>query len=119
MTVLDPYASSMAVDYGKGAFVRAAVIDFSSEKAGKVDEPYVNLVKREDAVIYEISVRDFTSSPDANVKSIPGTYKAFIEKIPYLKELGITHVQLLPVLNFYSTNENDKSYENFQVIKNI
>lgn len=112
VTVLDPYASSMAVDYGKGEFVRAAVIDFSSEKAGKIDAPYVNLAKREDAVIYEISVRDFTSSPDSNVKNIPGTYKAFIEKIPYLKELGITHVQLLPVLNFYSTNEQYKAYEN-------
>lgn len=112
VTVLDPYASSMAVDYGKGDFVRAAVIDFSSEKAGKVDAPYVSLAKREDAVIYEISVRDFTSSPDADVKNIPGTYKAFIEKIPYLKSLGITHVQLLPVLNFYSTNEQDKAYEN-------
>ena len=112
VTVLDPYASSMAVDYGKGDFVRAAVIDFSSAKAGKVDAPYVSLAKREDAVIYEISVRDFTSSPDADVKNIPGTYKAFIEKIPYLKSLGITHVQLLPVLNFYSTNEQDKAYEN-------
>ena len=112
VTVLDPYASSMAVDYGKGDFVRAAIIDFNSPKAGKIDAPYVNLAKREDAVIYEISVRDFTSSPDANVKNIPGTYKAFIEKIPYLKELGITHVQLLPVLNFYSTNEMYKAYEN-------
>lgn len=112
VTVLDPYASSMAVDYGKGDFVRAAIIDFNSPKAGKVDAPYVNLAKREDAVIYEISVRDFTSSPDANVENIPGTYKAFIEKIPYLKELGITHVQLLPVLNFYSTNEMYKAYEN-------
>lgn len=112
VTVLDPYASSMAVDYSDGKFVRAAVIDFESEKAGKIDEPYVNLEKRENAIIYEISVRDFTSSPDSGVTNIPGTYRAFIEKIPYLKELGITHVQLLPVLNFCNGNETDKAYEN-------
>ncbi len=111
VTVLDPYASSMAADNGKGQFVRAAVIDFNSEKAGKIDEPYVNLAKREDAIIYEISVRDFTISPDSGVTNTPGTFKAFIEKIPYLKSLGITHVQLLPVVNFCNANEYDKSYE--------
>ena len=39
-------------------------------------------------------------------------FKAFIEKIPYLKELGITHVQLLPVVNFYFNDEANKKYEN-------
>lgn len=111
VTVLDPYASSMAVDYGKGSFVRAAVINFENPKAGKITEPYVNLVKREDAVIYEVSVRDFTISKDSGVKNIPGTFNAFVEKLPYLKELGITHIQLLPVLKFCGTDETNKAYE--------
>lgn len=111
VTVLDPYAKSMAVYHGKGGAGRAAVVDLNSEKAGVQDVPYVNLVKREDAIIYEVSVRDFTISPDANVSATPGTYKAFIEKIPYLKELGITHVQLLPVVNFYYNDEANKKYE--------
>ena len=109
--ILDPYAKSMAAYEGKGGAGRAAVVNLSSEKAGLQDAPSPKLVQREDAIIYEISVRDFTISPDSGVKNIPGTYKAFLEKIPYLKELGITHVQLLPVVNFYYGNENDKNYE--------
>lgn len=111
VTVLDPYAKSMACYKGNGGSGRAAIVDLNSEKAGVQNAEYVDLVKREDAVIYEISVRDFTISPDANVKAMPGTYKAFIEKIPYLKELGITHVQLLPVVNFYNNDESNKKYE--------
>lgn len=110
--VLDPYALSMAYFDGKGGAGRAAVVNLSSEKAGTVSESYINLPQREDAIIYEVSVRDFTISPDSNVKSIPGTYNAFIEKIPYLKSLGITHVQLLPVVNFYFNDEANKAYEN-------
>jgi pullulanase len=115
VTVLDPYAQSMAAYLNKGGAGRAAVIDIGSTKAfssGGMDAPSVRLAKREDAVIYEVSVRDFTISPDSDVKAQPGTYKAFIEKIPYLKSLGITHVQLMPVLNFYNNDETDKAYEN-------
>ena len=110
VNVLDPYALSMAAFSGAG-IGRAAIVSLASEKAGVQDEPYVTLAKREDAIIYEMSVRDFTISPDAGVKATPGTYKAFIEKIPYLKELGITHVQLMPVVNFYYNDENNKKYE--------
>lgn len=113
VTVLDPYAKSMAAFKGKGGVGRAAVVNMESAKALPKDgmATYVNLAKREDAVIYEMSVRDFTISPDSNVKAERGTYEAFIEKIPYLKELGITHVQLMPVVNFYYNDETNKAYE--------
>ena len=110
VTVLDPYALSMAAFNGSGAG-RGAIVNLTSEKAGVQDEPYIVLEKREDAIIYEMSVRDFTISPDSGGKEMPGTYKAFIEKIPYLKDMGITHVQLMPVVNFYYTDENNKKYE--------
>ena len=110
--VLDPYARSMSADRKRGGAGRAAVINLESERAGKVDAPYIRLAKREDAIIYEVSVRDFTISPDSGVQALPGTYKAFIEKIPYLKELGVTHVQLMPVVNFLNVDETNKAYEN-------
>jgi len=50
-------------------------------------------------VIYEVHLRGFTMDPSSGVAS-PGTYEGFIEKIPYLKELGITTVELLPVYEF-------------------
>ncbi|MBI5219607.1 MAG: glycogen debranching protein GlgX [Bacteroidia bacterium] len=50
-------------------------------------------------VIYEMHVCGFTRSASSCVKN-PGTFRGFIEKIPYLKELGITAVELLPVFEF-------------------
>ncbi|MFA4858548.1 MAG: glycogen debranching protein GlgX [Candidatus Margulisiibacteriota bacterium] len=53
----------------------------------------------DDTIIYEVHVKGFTAHPTAGVKH-PGTYLGFIEKIPYLKSLGITAVELLPVHQF-------------------
>ncbi|WP_329581100.1 glycogen debranching protein GlgX [Kitasatospora sp. NBC_01250] len=52
-----------------------------------------------DSVIYEMHVGGLTSSPTAGV-SHPGTFSGVVEKIPYLKELGVTAVELLPVFDF-------------------
>jgi glycogen operon protein len=52
-----------------------------------------------EAVIYEMHVGGFTRHASADTPH-PGTFRAVIEKIPYLKDLGITHVELLPVMAF-------------------
>ena len=51
------------------------------------------------AVIYELHVGGFTRHPSSGVEH-PGTFAGLIEKIPYLRELGVTHVELLPVMAF-------------------
>ena len=51
------------------------------------------------AVIYELHEGAFTQHPAAGVQ-YPGTFLGLIEKIPYLQELGVTHVELLPVMAF-------------------
>jgi isoamylase len=52
-------------------------------------------------VIYEMHVRGFTRHPSSGVsEKTRGTYLGLIEKIPYLQELGITAVELLPVFQF-------------------
>ena len=53
----------------------------------------------DDAVIYELHVGGFTRDPSSGVRS-RGTFAGLIEKIPYLKDLGVTHVELLPVMAF-------------------
>ena len=53
----------------------------------------------ESTVIYELHVRGFTIHPSAGVE-FPGTYHALTEKIPYLKDLGVTAVELMPVQEF-------------------
>ena len=50
-------------------------------------------------VIYETHVRGLTVHPSAGVPH-PGTYRGLLEKIPYLKDLGVTAVELLPVQEF-------------------
>ncbi len=52
-------------------------------------------------IIYEMHVRGFTRHPSSGVgEKTRGTYAGLIEKIPYLKELGITAVELMPVFQF-------------------
>jgi glycogen operon protein len=52
-------------------------------------------------VIYELHVRGFTRHPNSGVAPAKrGTYAGLIEKIPYLKELGVTAVELLPIFQF-------------------
>ena len=53
----------------------------------------------EDTIIYELHVRGFTVHPSSGVRH-PGTYMGLTEKIPYLQELGITAVELMPVFEF-------------------
>jgi glycogen operon protein len=52
-----------------------------------------------DTVVYEMHVRGFTKSPTSGVEQ-PGTFSGVVEKIPYLQELGVTAVELLPVFAF-------------------
>jgi isoamylase len=54
-----------------------------------------------ESVIYELHVRGFTRHSSSGVASMKnGTYAGLIEKIPYLKDLGVTAVELLPVFQF-------------------
>jgi isoamylase len=51
-----------------------------------------------DAIIYELHVKGFTKNPNSGIEaSRAGTYAGLVEKIPYLKELGVTIVELMPV----------------------
>ena len=52
-------------------------------------------------IIYEMHVRGFTRHPNSGVRSSrAGTYAGIVEKIPYLQDLGVTAVELLPVFQF-------------------
>jgi len=53
-------------------------------------------------IIYEMHVGGFTKSPTSGVDQ-PGTFRGVVEKIPYLKSLGVTAVELLPVFQFDDT----------------
>ncbi len=104
-TVLDPYAKSMAANDGSDPVGKAAVVDPAIIGPELTYASIPGYTKREDAIIWEIHVRDFTSDPDIQTQAQFGTYKAMIEKLDYVKDLGVTHIQLLPVMNYYFGNE--------------
>jgi len=62
------------------------------------DDCYVNR-PAEHAIIYELHVGGFTRHLSSNVSN-PGSFAGIIDKIPYLQALGITHVELMPVMAF-------------------
>jgi glycogen operon protein len=70
-------------------------------------------------VVYEMHVKGFTANPNSGVKpQIRGTYAGLTEKIPYLKDLGVTAVELLPVHAFdvYACPKGLVNYWGYQPI---
>ncbi|HID76935.1 MAG TPA: glycogen debranching protein GlgX [Planctomycetaceae bacterium] len=98
--LIDPYAKALAGDFlpADDGIIRppkCVVVDDEFDWRGD------RHLRRElsETVIYEIHVRGFTRSATSGVKH-PGTYLGVIEKIPYLKSLGVTAVELMPVHEF-------------------
>lgn len=108
----DPYAYSSTANG-----LRSVVIDLS--KIIRLPQKVLPAIEsKTDIIIYEMSVRDFTISPSTNHK-YPGLFLGLCEKgtctnqlnvtgIDYLSSLGITHVQLMPIFDFATVDENDR-----------
>ena len=98
--LIDPYAKALA-----GTFQQSFDGIIRPPKCVVVDDYFDwegdRHLKRDlcESVIYEMHVRGFTNSPTSGVEQ-PGTYLGIIEKIPYLKSLGVTAVELMPVHEF-------------------
>jgi isoamylase len=75
---------------------KAIVVDDAFDWQG-TSAPDLDLAQ---LVIYEVHVKGFTAHPSSSVDK-PGSYLGFIEKIPYLKRLGVNAVELLPVHEYY------------------
>jgi glycogen operon protein len=108
--LLDPYGLAVAVPdaYNRQAASRPGDNAATAMKSvvadpGRYDWEGDQPLKRPfaETVIYELHVRGFTRHPSSGIAPVKrGTYAGLIEKIPYLKELGITAVELLPVFQF-------------------
>ena len=111
--VNDPYAKAMTANSAKSVIVNLA----------KMNTPHINESERprlqhlQDAIIYELHVRDATihdGSGVANRGTFLGltetdtkTANGFSTALSYIKELGCTHVQLLPINDFARVNESN------------
>jgi isoamylase len=105
--VLDPYvkgvckalwnrADACVPGDNLGSSLRGAVIDIN-DYDWDGDQPLKR--SQSETIIYEMHVGGFTASPSSGVEH-PGTFAGVIDKIPYLRALGVTAVELLPVFDF-------------------
>ena len=92
--LLDPYARVVVGDV-HGGRAKGLVVD---EKLDWPDDVRPR-IPQDELIIYETHVRGFTVDQSSGVEQ-GGTYLGLIEKIPYLKDLGVTAVELLPIQEF-------------------
>ena len=126
--LLDPYGRAVAVPEGydreaakrpgdnAAVAMKNVVADPTRYDWGK-DRPLCRPIA--ETVIYELHVRGFTRHPSSGVAAAKrGTYAGLIEKIPYLEDLGITAVELLPVFQFdpYDAPAGRVNYWGYQPI---
>lgn len=93
-----------AHDDNEGCTARGLIVDNGFDWQG--DRPLKHPWSQ--TILYETHMRGFTAHPSSGVRH-PGTYRGLMEKIPYLQELGITAVELLPVHEF---NEHELARTN-------
>ena len=111
--VVDPYAKAVGANG-----LRGMVLDLKStdpEGFRETPRPEFGDCRPTDAVVYETHVRDFSNHYSAR-SNFPGKFLAFTETgktlkdgtkilVDHLKELGVTHVQLLPSYDYYTVDE--------------
>jgi glycogen operon protein len=106
--LVDPYARGIVYRNGEAhvqacrpgpnvaSSMKSLVVDPSHFDWQGVERPRIDPSQR---VIYEVHVRGMTRHPSSGCEH-PGTFRGVIDKIPYLKSLGVTTVELLPVFAF-------------------
>jgi pullulanase len=106
--------------YGKGSSpngTHSVVIDFSSININLNENNLPSFDKYTEAIIYETSVRDMTSDPQTTIKN-KGKFLGLVEHnrktsqghpigYDYIVQSGVTHLQLMPIYDFKTIDEND------------
>ncbi len=97
---------------------RAAIVEMSeTDPAGWNDDRSPELKSIGDAVIYEMHWRDFTAHPSSGLKH-PGQYLSLTDEggtsgISHLKELGVTHIHIMPSYDYASVDETTLEQHNY------
>lgn len=110
--VNDPYAKSLLANSEK-----SVVVDFSQTIQIDTKRPEIDCLQ--DSLIYELHIRDASMHPNSGVQA-KGKFLGLTEKqtktknaastsLSYIKDLGVTHVQLLPINDFARVDENNST----------
>ena len=111
-SVIDPYAKSSLANTKTGVVINL-------KKTEQIKGPRPKIDNLQDAIIYELHIRDMTIDKESGIKH-RGKYLGLTEEntttkngfstgLSYIKELGVTHVELLPINDFARVNESDPS----------
>jgi pullulanase len=116
--VTDPYSKSLSLNG-----TRSQLVDLNSPEtmpAGWTYLPKPLLRSLNDAIIYELHIRDFSSQDGSVTPELRGSYLAFTEAkssgvrhLRALADAGLTHLHLMPFNDFGSVNEDKKTWENY------
>lgn len=94
--IADPYAKTLATfnDYRQDAraYIDHSIFDWE-------DDTFIRIPDPRDLIVYECHIKDLSAHPSSGIAD-PGSYTAAIERIPYLKALGINAVEFLPLMLF-------------------
>ena len=117
--VVDPYAKAVGVNGDRGM-----IVDLDdTDPEGWSDDSFKRVSEASDAIVWEVSVRDFSAAESSGVsEKNRGKFLAFTEKdttlngeegsvstcVSYLKELGVNYVQINPFYDFASIDESEK-----------
>ncbi len=107
---VDPYVRAVTVNGDKGV-----VVNLTDTNPRKWTRNKPSLEKAEDIIIYELHTRDLSIHPESGIKQ-KGKFLGVIEEgtkgpngvktgLDHIKDLGVTHVQLIPVFDFATVNE--------------
>ena len=110
--VMDPYAKACGVNGKRGMIINLS----ETNPVGWEEQKNISLNNPTEAIIYEVHVRDLSIDAHGNMKH-KGKYLAFTETettsdegettgVNHIKELGVTHVQLLPIYDYLTVDES-------------
>ncbi|MDU2709007.1 MAG: type I pullulanase [Finegoldia magna] len=106
--IIDPFCKASSINS-----LKSCVVDLNSTNpVGFIDEQY-KIANRNEAIIYELSIKDYSSDISSKVdEKYRGKFLGLVEEndvsgINHLKNLGITHVHLMPVFDFVGVDERN------------
>lgn len=113
--ITDPYSIASSLNSK-----HSAIIDLKDTNPVGWESHYIPKGNNHcDAIIYEVHIKDFTGSPTSGAEN-RGKYLGFIERntnyngittgLDHLRELGVTHIHLLPVYDFITVNEDKNDF---------
>lgn len=112
--VTDPYSISSSMNSTK-----SAIVNLEETNPEGWEDHNIADIKRSEAIIYELHIKDFTYSENSGVK-YPGKYLGLAEKgtrykgyttgLDHLKELGVTHIHLMPIYDFLTVKEEESLF---------